>query len=72
MAELPPLITSSPAHLPLLPDTVENAADPDCQVCGGAAWVCENHPTRVWDGVSLSSTACGCGAGQPCACTGMA
>lgn len=59
-------------NLPLLPDVVENAADPDCQICGGAAWVCEDHPDRVWDGVSNSTTACTCGAaGAPCRCTGM-
>ncbi len=37
-----------------------------CRVCGGGAWVCENHADRPWDGVSTRDDACGCGAGMPC------
>jgi hypothetical protein len=22
--------------------------DPDCKVCLGIGWVCENHPNRAW------------------------
>lgn len=51
----------------------------DCLVCGGVEWVCENHATRPWDGMSDREDACGCGAGMPCyecnsemACSGYA
>jgi len=38
--------------------------DPNCQICFGLGWVCENHPTRVWD----EKLGCQCGAGMPCVC----
>jgi hypothetical protein len=34
-----------------------------CILCDDAGWVCENHPTRPWEG----EHACTCGgAGAPC------
>lgn len=57
--------------LPSLPETVEGAADPDCPVCHGVGWVCENHPGRVWGGISTDPKSCECGAGSPCRCTGL-
>jgi hypothetical protein len=24
----------------------------ECEVCGGARWVCEDHPDKPWDGAS--------------------
>ena len=38
--------------------------DPDCPVCAGLGWVCENHPNKVWD----RDRGCECGAGMPCEC----
>ena len=36
---------------------------PRCRACMDTCWVCENHPTKPWDGPA----ACGCeGAGMPC------
>lgn len=41
-------------------------ANPDCPVCGGCAWVCENHEDKAWP------EGCYCGAGMPCALCGWA
>ena len=38
--------------------------NPDCLVCFGLGWVCENHPERAWD----QEAGCQCGAGMPCEC----
>jgi hypothetical protein len=38
--------------------------DPDCKICFGIGWVCENHPKRAW----TEKLGCQCGAGMPCAC----
>jgi hypothetical protein len=38
--------------------------DPDCKVCLGIGWVCENHPNRAWS----QKLGCQCGAGMPCEC----
>ena len=38
--------------------------DPDCKVCLGIGWVCENHPNRAWS----QELGCQCGAGMPCRC----
>jgi len=39
----------------------------ECEVCGGARWVCEDHPDKPWDGASDREDACHCGgAGMPC------
>jgi hypothetical protein len=38
--------------------------DPECPICFGLGWVCENHPKRVWD----EQKGCQCGAGMPCEC----
>jgi hypothetical protein len=40
--------------------------NPDCPVCFGIGWVCENHPDRAWD----AELGCTCGAGMPCKCNG--
>lgn len=37
--------------------------NPDCPVCFGLGWVCENHPDKVWD-----ERGCECGAGMTCEC----
>jgi hypothetical protein len=37
---------------------------PDCPICFGIGWVCENHPDRPWD----DELGCTCGAGTPCEC----
>lgn len=53
-----------------LPDLIAAATKPNCEVCLGGGWVCEEHPARPWETGSVDD--CGCGApGQPCACTGM-
>lgn len=37
---------------------------PECTICGGSNWVCEEHPDKPWDG----DRRC-CGApGVPCQC----
>jgi hypothetical protein len=38
--------------------------NPNCPICRGIGWVCENHPDRAWD----SDLGCTCGAGEPCKC----
>jgi hypothetical protein len=39
----------------------------ECKTCDGTGWVCENHETKPWGGVSTSEDACRCGgAGAPC------
>lgn len=37
--------------------------NPECPICFGLGWVCENHPKQVWD-----ERGCECGAGMPCEC----
>ncbi len=39
-----------------------------CGICLGSGWVCEEHPTRPWGGMTKSKRACECGAGAPCVC----
>ena len=40
----------------------------ECEVCGGARWVCEDHPHKPWDGASGRDDACHCGGPEmPCA-----
>jgi hypothetical protein len=39
--------------------------DPNCKICLGLGWVCENHRNRIWD---LMLGGCECGAGMPCEC----
>ena len=38
--------------------------NPDCPVCFGIGWVCENHPDRGWD----KEPGCECGDGMPGEC----
>jgi hypothetical protein len=38
---------------------------PNCPICFGLGWVCENHPRLPWTG---ESGGCQCGAGMPCVC----
>ena len=38
--------------------------NPDCPICFGVGWVCENHPKRAWS----EKLGCQCGAGMPCEC----
>jgi len=38
----------------------------ECDVCGGARWVCEDHPDKPWDGASDREDACHCGAAPEC------
>ena len=38
-------------------------ADPECEICNGEGWVCENHSDKPW----LEGECCG-GAGMPCVC----
>lgn len=40
--------------------------NPDCKICLGLGWVCENHPDRAWS----QELGCQCGAGMPCRCQG--
>jgi hypothetical protein len=37
--------------------------NPNCPICHGIGWVCENHPEKAWD-----KEGCTCGAGMPCKC----
>ena len=38
-----------------------------CETCEDTRLVCEDHPNKVWGGVSNSPAACNCGgAGMPC------
>jgi hypothetical protein len=36
----------------------------NCSHCHGSGWVCERHPTVVWD----EDLGCTCGDGKPCSC----
>lgn len=56
-------------EMPRLSDL--DTADKRCKVCKGCGWVCENHMTLPWEGISAHKTACGCGAGAPCKCNGI-
>ena len=47
--------------------TAIDNADPECQVCRGFGWVCENHRDKPWEGMLPKSECCG-GAGAPCTC----
>jgi hypothetical protein len=38
--------------------------NPNCTICLGIGWVCENHPKRAW----RERRGCQCGAGMPCEC----
>ncbi|MCK1381144.1 hypothetical protein IVB33_30060 [Bradyrhizobium sp. 24] len=38
--------------------------DPNCPICSGIGFVCENHPDRAWS----EELGCQCGAGDPCVC----
>ncbi|MDE5466040.1 hypothetical protein [Bradyrhizobium sp. CSS354] len=38
--------------------------NPNCPICFGLGFVCENHPDRAWS----EELGCQCGAGDPCAC----
>lgn len=38
--------------------------DPNCKICEGDGWVCENHPDKAWKG---GDGCCG-GAGMLCVC----
>jgi hypothetical protein len=38
--------------------------NPNCPICRGIGWVCENHPEKPWD----LELGCVCGAGAPCKC----
>jgi hypothetical protein len=38
--------------------------NPNCPICFGIGFVCENHPDRAWS----HELGCQCGAGDPCAC----
>ena len=38
--------------------------NPNCPICFGIGFVCENHPDRAWS----AKLGCQCGAGEPCAC----
>jgi hypothetical protein len=39
--------------------------NPNCPICHGLAWVCENHPHLAW---TSDPGGCECGAGMPCEC----
>lgn len=40
---------------------------PDCIICLGEGWVCEDHLGKPWGGISGDIQACNCGgAGAPC------
>lgn len=41
--------------------------NPNCPICRGLGWVCENHPYLAW---TKDRRGCQCGAGMPCACNG--
>jgi hypothetical protein len=38
--------------------------NPNCSICFGLGFVCENHPDRAWS----EELGCQCGAGEPCEC----
>jgi hypothetical protein len=37
-----------------------------CPNCDATRWVCEEHPTQPWRGLSNRYDACDCGPGAPC------
>jgi hypothetical protein len=40
---------------------------PECPICFGLGWVCENHPKRACS----EELGCQCGAGMPCECVSV-
>src|SRR5262252_4756539 len=45
----------------------DNGNGIECQLCGGARWVCEDHTDKPWGDASDRPDACHCGgAGLPC------
>jgi hypothetical protein len=38
--------------------------DPNCKLCGGEGWVCEDHADKPW----VNGNECCGGAGMPCEC----
>lgn len=43
----------------------------DCETCGGAEYVCVNHPDRPWGALSEADNACRCGKGLKCPTCGV-
>lgn len=43
--------------------------NPNCPVCHGLGWVCENHPHLAWTNDAIG---CMCGAGMRCECNSSA
>ena len=41
-----------------------DSANPECKICNGEGWVCEDHPQKAWD----YGDGCCSGAGMPCEC----
>jgi hypothetical protein len=41
--------------------------NPNCPICHGIGWVCENHPDKPWD----SELGCNRRAGMPCECNAV-
>ena len=39
--------------------------NPNCPICHGLGWVCENHPHLAW---TAEPHGCQCGAGMTCEC----
>ena len=45
-------------------EELEATNDPECNICSGEGWVCENHSDKAW---GHGDGCCG-GAGMPCKC----
>ena len=43
-------------------------AVPDCEICNGEGWVCEDHPDIAWQ----EGDGCCGAAGMPCNCNPLA
>src|SRR5579872_2603216 len=43
---------------------IHRCPNPECAICQGEGWVCENHPNVAW----LGGDGCCGGAGMPCGC----
>jgi hypothetical protein len=56
------------SYVPARSKVFRGVINPECPICLGSGWVCENHPKLAWS----ERLGCQCGAGMPCECVSVA